>query len=79
MNSAAITPLTGPPGPAGPSPSGSANQVVATPNGSSGVSALRNLVQSDLPNNMSMFGNLPNVKLVPSYNIFMPSASGPNF
>ncbi len=61
------------------SPSGSANQVVATPNGSSGVSALRKLVQSDMPNNMSMFGNLPNVKLVPSYNIFMPSASGPNF
>jgi hypothetical protein len=38
--------LTGPPGPA---PSGAGNQVVATPDGSSGVSALRALVAADIP------------------------------
>lgn len=40
----------GPTGPAGPAPSGSGNKVLATPaDGSSGVSALRQLVSADLP------------------------------
>ena len=40
---------TGSTGPAGPAPSGAANLVLATPNGSSGVSALRALVAADVP------------------------------
>src|ERR1035437_7743649 len=41
---------TGPTGPAGPAPTGSGNKVIATPaDGSSGVSALRALVSSDIP------------------------------
>jgi hypothetical protein len=41
--------LTGPTGPPGPAPSGAGNQVVATPDGSSGVSGLRALVANDIP------------------------------
>lgn len=41
---------TGATGPAGPAPTGSGNQILATPaDGTSGVSALRSAVQNDLP------------------------------
>lgn len=40
---------TGATGPAGPAPSGAANLVLATPNGSSGVSSLRAVVAADVP------------------------------
>lgn len=43
------TGATGAIGPAGPSPSGAANLVLATPDGSSGVAALRSIVSTDLP------------------------------
>ncbi len=43
------TGATGATGPAGPAPSGTGNFVLATPNGSSGVSGLRALVLADLP------------------------------
>jgi hypothetical protein len=46
---AGATGATGATGPTGPSPSGSANEVLATPNGSSGVSSLRALVTADFP------------------------------
>jgi hypothetical protein len=38
---------TGVQGPAGPAPSGTQNQVVATPNGSSGPAGLRSLVLAE--------------------------------
>jgi hypothetical protein len=43
------TGTTGATGPAGPAPSGAANLVLATPNGSTGVSSLRALVAADVP------------------------------
>ena len=46
---AAIKLQIGATGPAGPSPSGAQNLVLATPNGSSGVAVLRALVVADLP------------------------------
>jgi|GEM_PF-5072342 len=46
---AAIKLQIGATGPAGPSPSGTQNLVLATPNGSSGVAVLRALVAADLP------------------------------
>jgi hypothetical protein len=47
-NNAAIV-TTGVQGPAGPLPSGAQNLVLATPDGSSGISSLRALVAADLP------------------------------
>src|SRR5258708_21834480 len=45
----------------------SGNKVLATPaDGSAGFTVPRSLVQSDIPNLMSMFSYLPNVKIVAS-------------
>ena len=56
-------------GPAGPTPRGLPNLVLATdPSGSSSdTAALRALVQSDLPNMLNLFGSLPNCKVYPTY------------
>lgn len=48
-NNDVIKGVVGPPGPAGPAPSGAGNLVLATPNGSSGTATLRALVLADLP------------------------------
>ena len=46
---AGATGATGATGPVGPAPTGAANLVLATPNGSSGTAALRALVAADIP------------------------------
>jgi hypothetical protein len=53
----------GAPGPAGPAPSGAANLVIATPNGSSGTSSLRALVTADLPNTAVTPGSYTNANV----------------
>src|SRR5690349_8175295 len=44
-------------------PSGAANQVLATPNGASGQSALRSLVDGDVPATLTGTGSLKNKTL----------------
>jgi hypothetical protein len=46
---AGATGAAGATGPAGPAPTGTANLVLATPNGTSGTAALRSLVAADIP------------------------------
>lgn len=57
-------------------PSGAANQVFATGPGG-GSASLQSLTQSMLPNGLTQWANLPNVKLVPIYKQF--ALGGPYF
>jgi hypothetical protein len=57
-------------------PTGSGNKVLATPaDGSSAAAALRSLAQSDLPNLVSLFANLPNLKFVTTRSVFTAIAA----
>lgn len=59
-------------------PSGTQNQVLATPNGSSGQAALRALVQSDMPSMLDLVASLPNAKIVNARNTFTTPGNAAN-
>jgi hypothetical protein len=76
-NNDVIKGVVGPQGPAGPSPSGAGNLVLATPNGSAGTATLRALVLADLPSLIIGAGTVTNFTAGTLSPIFTTAVANP--